>query len=176
MEVLWLKSQKISHPKICQLAGISPNTLLTYLRDYQEGGIEKLKEINFYRPKSELESQRETLKKYFEKNPPATINEAVYRIEELTGIKRSPTQVRKFLKSMGMKCLKVGSLPSKADRDEQEDYKEKKLEPRLNEAKEGKRAVFFVDAAHFVMGAFLGIGVLRDFSLSHRAGVNASMF
>ncbi len=55
-----------------------------------------------------------------------------------------------------MKCLKVGSLPSKADPDEQEDYKEKKLEPRLNEAKEGKRAVFFVDAAHFVMGAFLG--------------------
>ncbi len=57
---------------------------------------------------------------------------------------------------MFKKCLKVGSLPSKADRDEQEDYKEKKLEPRLNEAKEGKRAVFFVDAAHFVMGAFLG--------------------
>jgi len=120
MEVLWLKSQKIPHKKICQLAGISPNTLLTYLRDYQEGGIEKLKEINFYRPKSELESQRETLKKYFEKNPPATINEAVYRIEELTGIKRSPTQVRKFLKSLGMKCLKIGSLPSKADPDEQE--------------------------------------------------------
>ncbi len=91
-----------------------------------------------------------------EENPPATINEAVYRREELTGIKRSPTQVRKFLKSMGTKCLKVGSLPSKADPDEQEDYKEKKLEPRLNEAKEGKRAVFFVDAAHFVMGAFLG--------------------
>jgi hypothetical protein len=54
MEVLWLKSQKIPHQKICQLAGISPNTLLTYLRDYEEGGIEKLKEINFYRPKSEL--------------------------------------------------------------------------------------------------------------------------
>jgi hypothetical protein len=34
---------------------------------------------------------------------------------------------------MGMKCLKVGYLPSKADPDEQEDYKEKKLE----------RAVFF---------------------------------
>ncbi len=49
-----------------------------------------------------------------------------------------------------MKCLKVGSLPSKADRYEQEDYKEKKLEPRLNEAKEGKRAVFFVDAAPFM--------------------------
>jgi transposase len=32
----------------------------------------------------------------------------------------------------------------------------KKLEPRLEEAKAGKRAVFFVDAAHFVLGAYLG--------------------
>lgn len=29
--------------------------------------------------------------------------------------------------------------------------------PRLDEAKEGKRKVFFVDAAHFVLGAFLGM-------------------
>jgi DNA-binding CsgD family transcriptional regulator len=43
MEVLWLKIQKIPQQKICQLAGILPNTLLTYLRDDQEGGIEKLK-------------------------------------------------------------------------------------------------------------------------------------
>jgi transposase len=61
---------------------------------------------------------------------------------------------------MGMKCLKVGSLPSKADRDEQEDYKEKKLEPRLNKAKEGKRAVFFVDAAPFDYGRFSRFNVL----------------
>ena len=33
---------------------------------------------------------------------------------------------------------------------------EKELEPRLEEAKSGKRKVFFVDAAHFVMGSFLG--------------------
>ena len=31
----------------------------------------------------------------------------------------------------------------------------KKLEPRLAEARAGERAVFFVDAAHFVFGAFL---------------------
>ena len=56
-----------------------------------------------------------------------------------------------------MRCLKIGSLPCKADPDGQEEYKKEKLEPRLEEAKEGKRAVFFVDAAHFVMGAFLGL-------------------
>jgi transposase len=33
---------------------------------------------------------------------------------------------------------------------------EKNLEPRLKEAKLGKRSVFFVDGAHFVMGSFLG--------------------
>lgn len=33
---------------------------------------------------------------------------------------------------------------------------EKELTPRLAEAKAGKRAVYFVDAAHFVCGAFLG--------------------
>jgi transposase len=30
------------------------------------------------------------------------------------------------------------------------------LEPRLEQAKAGKRTVFFVDAAHFVLGAYLG--------------------
>jgi len=78
---------------------------------------------------------------------------------------------------MGMKCIKVVSLPSKADRDEQEDYKEKKLEPRLNEAKEGKRAVFLLMPLTLLWELFSVLfGVLRDFSLSHRAGVTASMF
>ena len=148
MEALWLKSQKLPHHQISKLAGISPNTLRSYLKDYQEGGIEKLKEINFYRPQSELVLHRSTLKAYFQKQPPATINEAISTIELLTGIKRSPTQVRKFLKSMGMGCLKVGQIPSKAAPEQQAEYQKKKLEPRLEEASSLKRAVFFVDAAH----------------------------
>lgn len=35
--------------------------------------------------------------------------------------------------------------------------KKKKLEPVLEDAVKGERAVFFVDAAHYVMGAFLGM-------------------
>jgi transposase len=155
MEVLWLKSQGLSNQQIAKLAGISVNTVTSYNRDYQEGGIEKLKEIKFNRPESELKKHEKTIEKYFELNPPATINEAVQRIEELTGIKRSPTQVRKFLKSIGMRCLKVGTIPSKVDIEAQDSYREKELEPRLEDAKAGKRAVFFVDASHFVMGAFV---------------------
>ena len=41
-------------------------------------------------------------------------------------------------------------------KNEQREFLEEDLEPRLEEAKKGKRKVFFVDAAHFVMGSFLG--------------------
>lgn len=157
MEVLWLKSQNLPLKLICKLADISPNTLRTYCEQYQSGGVERLKEINFNQPKSELESHQITIRQYLESNPPANINQAAQQIEKLTGIKRSPSQIRKFLKSIGMRCLKVGAIPAKADPDEQEEYKRDKLEPRLEEAKRGERAVLFVDAAHFVMGAFLGM-------------------
>ena len=157
MEVLWLKSQNLPHWQICELADISENTLRKYFRAYQEGGVEKLKEINFRQPKSELEAHRSTIEAYFRSSPPATIAQAIEQITTLTGIKRSPTQVRVFMKSMGMRCLKVGAVPAKVDVEAQEEYKQKKLEPRLEEAKAGKRAVFFVDSAHFVMGAFLGL-------------------
>lgn len=123
MEALWLKSRGLSHKEICRLTSISGNTLREYLCMYKEGGIEKLKEINFYQPKSELMNYKNTIENYFREHPPATIAEAIAKIEELTGIKRSPTQVRTFLKSIGMRCLKVGMVPSKADPDKQEAFK-----------------------------------------------------
>ena len=97
-----------------------------------------------------------SIENYFRKHPPSSINQAIAKIEELTNIKRSPTQVRHFLKSIGMKFRKIGMMPAKVDPDKQEEFKKNKLEPRLKEAKEGKRVVFFVDAAHFVLAPFLG--------------------
>jgi len=102
MEVLYLKSleRNLSHELIAEIAGISQNTMLSYFRDYQTGGIEKLKEINFYRPKSELIEYKQTIEQYFEKYPPASLAEASAKIEELTGVKRGLTQTGKFLKSL----------------------------------------------------------------------------
>jgi transposase len=156
MEVVWLKAQGLEHKNIACLAAVSLNTVRSYLQMYQEGGIERLKELHFYQPQSELEVYAATLEAHFRDHPPATIKEAMNEIEELTGIKRSQTQVRRFLKRIGIKRRKVGTVPSKADPDEQESFKKEKLDPRLEEAKAGKRAVFFVDAAHFVLAPFLG--------------------
>ncbi len=47
-------------------------------------------------------------------------------------------------------------VPSKADPSVQESFKKKELEPRLAEAQQGERAVFFIDAAHFVLAPVLG--------------------
>jgi hypothetical protein len=96
---------------------------------------------------NELMKHAETLEQYFKQNPPRSISEAQDSIQRLTGIKRSPTQIRIFLKKIGMKCLKVGFVPGKAidpeKINEQERFKNDELEPRLAEAKEGKRSVFF---------------------------------
>ena len=157
MDALWLKSQGLPHKDICRLTAISGTTLRTYLRMFQSGGVEKLMEMNFYAPTSELQRHRHQLEAYFREHPPATINEASVKIEELTGLKRSPSAVGKFLNSLGMRPRKVGAIPSKADPEEQENFRVNQLEPRLDEAKQGNRAIFFVDAAHFVFGPFLGV-------------------
>ena len=137
MEALWLKSQGLPHQRIATLCAISGNTLRAYLKLYQAGGMEALKQLNFYRPQSRLSEQRETLEAHLRAHPPHTINEAISVIEALTGIRRSPTQIRVFLKQLGLKCLKVGLLPAKGDPEEQEADQEKKLEPRLAEARAG---------------------------------------
>jgi hypothetical protein len=67
MEVLYLKSMnKLSHELICEIAQVSPNTLRSYLKEYKEGGVEKLKEVNFYRPKSQNELPRRKRTGYLE--------------------------------------------------------------------------------------------------------------
>jgi transposase len=51
---------------------------------------------------------------------------------------------------------KVGTIPAKADAQEQADFLKDQLRPRLRQAERGQRTVLFVDAAHFVFGPFLG--------------------
>ena len=157
MEALYLESQGLSLQDICRLCALSKTTFYRYLHQYREGGIGKLKEIPFHRRHSELADYRAIIEADFRQRPVASVAEAAQRIEYLTGLKRGPTQVRQFLKSLGMKIRKVGQIPAKADVEAQERFKTEKLEPRLEEAKLGQRAVFFMDAAHFVFAPFLGL-------------------
>lgn len=113
MEILFLKSLGLKHKLIQQIGCVSPNTMRSYFKDYMNGGLEKLKEINFYQPKSELENHSKTIEKYLRDNPPSTLKEAMAEIEELTGIKRSLPQIRNFILKLGLKLRKVGAVPGK---------------------------------------------------------------
>jgi len=118
MWVLYLKHfNKIPHELIAEITGVSPNTMRTYFKEYKIGGVDGLKQINFYQPKSKLVEYKTTIEQYFKDYPPATVAEAVSKIEELTGIKRGLTQTAKFLKNIGMKLRKVGSIPANANND-----------------------------------------------------------
>jgi len=114
MDVLYLKSFGLSNDLICKITGVCGNTLREYLKQYQNGGIERLKELNFNKPSSELSEYSGTIEEYFTENPPSSITEAMSKIEEITGIKRGETQVRKFLKSLNFRYIKTCSVPAKA--------------------------------------------------------------
>jgi transposase len=123
MEVLWLKSKGLSHEQIAILSGVCQNAVTKYLRLFHDGGIDEIRKVDFYRPKSELEKFSESIEQYFRENPVASIAEAAEKIEALTGIRRSKTQVRIFLRNLGLRYRKVGSVPAGADPAEQEQFK-----------------------------------------------------
>src|SRR4028119_186221 len=156
MEAVYLKSQGLPHQDICRLARISENTLRSYLRQFLEGGVERLKRTDWAGTESELDEHREALEDYFRDPPPRSPAEAAVEIERITGVKRGLTQVRRFLKGMGLKFRKVGMIPAKADADEQREFLDERLLPRLRQARRLRRVVCFVDAAHFVHAPFLG--------------------
>ena len=146
MEVLYLKSQGLSHQDIRQLCQISKTTLTVYLRRYLEGGIDALKVFDYQGQPSALNQHGTTIEKYFRTHPPQTIAEAQAKIAEMTGLHRSPNQISAFLKRLGLKRRKVGFVPGKSGTtekiEEQETFRGEILEPLLEEAQKGTQAVF----------------------------------
>jgi transposase len=125
MEALLLKSHRLPHQQIAAILKIDEFTLRAYLRDYQRGGIEQLKVQCWKGNANEFVPHRDALKNYFVQHPPATVAQAAEQIAKLTGIQRKPTQVRRFLKSIGMKPRKMAAIPAKADPQVQHDYLKK---------------------------------------------------
>src|SRR5262249_52894496 len=94
--------------------------------------------------------------------PPRSVKEAQHAIEQRTGIRRGATQVRRFLRRLGLQPRRVAAVPipprtTAADHArEQRQFLAGELEPVLAEARADRRDVYFVDGAHFVYAAFLG--------------------
>ena len=112
MEILWLKSKGETHERIAELAGVSRSTVQRTLRIYAAKGLEGVRSFGWKGQPSALTPYRSTIEEEFRRHPPHTAHEAAWRIQELTGVERKPSRVRKFMKEeLGMKCLKVASIP-----------------------------------------------------------------
>jgi transposase len=163
MEVLRLKSHGLNHDDIAAYADVSLRTVQRYLEEYIEGGLPQLRRFGWHQPQSTLIEHEASLEDYFLKHPPRSAKQAQAIIAERTGIRRGLSQVRHFLKDrLGLRWRKTGAIPVPPKKTVEEHARDQarflheKLEPRLKQARRGRRQVSFVDAAHFVWAPFLG--------------------
>jgi transposase len=123
MEALYVRSQGVANRDIPRLCGISKVSFHRYLTAYATGGLERRQHCEPRRPRRLLHQHRPTIEADFQQRPPATVAEAAARIAALTGMTRKPTQVRQFLKALGMKPRTIGMLPAKANVEAQAAFK-----------------------------------------------------
>ena len=155
LEVLWLKYLGYPHHEIARISCVCLNSVSNYLNLYQSGGMARVLHLGYRGPVSELKQHETAIKTDLDQSPVQTIKEAAARIEKISGLKRSPTQIRAFVKQMGFKPYKLGHIPGKADPQAQQAFLDDQLNPLIQKALKGEVHLFFVDAAHFVLGFFL---------------------
>ncbi len=98
MHVLALHAKGENATRIAELLGLNRKTAQSCLHSYEKHGLDGIYRYEKHVPTSELEGFSKLIEDELAKNPPKSLNEANANIEKLTGIKRSLTQVRKFLK------------------------------------------------------------------------------
>jgi transposase len=103
MHILALHHEGENATRIAELLNRNRKTTQACLKAYRDGGLAAVYEYEKHKRECELDAHSELIEKDFEKHPPQSINEASARIEKLTGgIKRSPTQIRVFLKKKSL--------------------------------------------------------------------------
>lgn len=140
---------------IGRICGLHANTVAHWVRVYEREGYEGLLTNGYGTNQSHLEQHCQSLLCSFDKEPPRTAAQAQERIRQICGVERSLQQVRAFLKRHGLKFLKCGHVPARADNEKQHRWVEQTLSPAIKAAQKGKTHLFFMDAAHFVLGPFV---------------------
>jgi transposase len=112
MAVLWLKSQGFTHEDIARAADVSRRSVQRYLDAFAAGGLARLRRLPWKGKANALAAHRASLEDYFLEHPPRSAREAQAAIEQQTGVRRSLTQVRAFLKKLSA-CAGARSAPSR---------------------------------------------------------------
>ncbi len=100
MEVLWLKSQGLTHEDIARLAAVSRRSVQRYLDEFADGGLEHIRRLPWKGKANELAAHQASLEDHFLEHLPRSAREAQAAIEQQTGVRRGLTRVRAFLKAL----------------------------------------------------------------------------
>ena len=111
MLVLWLLHHGDTRQRAATIAGLGRATVERYVAAYRDGGLDGLRRWGVTGPVSDMAAHAEAIRQSLTTNPVRTIAEAATRIEQLTGIRRQPTQVRVFLAGLGFKYQRVRAIP-----------------------------------------------------------------
>lgn len=111
MLVLWLLHCGVTRAKAATVAGLGRATVQRYVAAFRDGGLDGLRRWDVTGPVTDLIAHRDAIREEFTRRPARSIAEAAERIEGLTGIRRQPTQVRQFLKGMGLKWQRIRAVP-----------------------------------------------------------------
>jgi transposase len=110
--VLWSLHCGLTRQQAAAVAGIGLASVQHFVSIYRTDGIDGLlKQERTYVPVSELAQFESVIRTSFEEQPARSIVEACARIQELTGLQCAPTQVRVFLKRLGLKWQRIRAIP-----------------------------------------------------------------
>jgi transposase len=111
METLWLLHHGLTREQVAKIVGVSLATVNRCANAYRDGGLEGLRCWGKKGRLGALEAHRELLAESFRERPVSSVAEAAERIEQLTGIRRRPTQTRAFLKKLGLRWQRMAAIP-----------------------------------------------------------------
>jgi len=110
-----MTTTELSQEEIAHCVGCHRNNLRNWREQCISQGLPSLYSNDYRKPTSILDDYSQIILSHFDKYPIQSVNQAVSVIEELTQIKRSPTQVRQFLLRHDYKWRKTGQIPAKAN-------------------------------------------------------------
>ena len=156
----------VPNSRVTELTGLCDKSVRVLKKALEAGEFDNLFYVGGGGRKRKLIDVEEAIVEEVKNNNYHSHQQIADMVHEKYGIKVSLSVVGRLLKKNGIKRLKCGSLPAKADTEKQRTFYDTVLHPLMNQAKKGKVTMLFVDASHFVMGCdFLGYiyGITRRF-------------
>ena len=111
MLVLWLLHCGLTRDRAATITGLGRATVQRHVKAYKDGGLDGLRRWGVVGPVSDLAAHADAIRESLTTHPVRTIAEAADRIEQLTGLRRQPTQTRVFLAGLGFTYKRVRAIP-----------------------------------------------------------------